>query len=116
MGNEKEFRDLRNRKIDNEAEKKKNKGSLPTDMQKALEYGVRACDLDVMSACANVARLVFHFFSSGPYFSSLKYLSVYKTTLNRSRKLFFPILLRRILGCTSLVMVYLEIRTKLKNI
>ncbi|VDO33275.1 unnamed protein product [Haemonchus placei] len=35
-------------------------GSLERDMYKALEYGIKACEMDVFQSCVNVARFV-HF-------------------------------------------------------
>ncbi|KHJ98743.1 Sel1 repeat protein [Oesophagostomum dentatum] len=32
-------------------------GSLDRDMYKALEYGIKACELDIPQSCANVARM-----------------------------------------------------------
>lgn len=32
-------------------------GSLHRDMYKALEYGIKACELDIPQSCANVARM-----------------------------------------------------------
>ncbi|WKX96091.1 hypothetical protein Q1695_012504 [Nippostrongylus brasiliensis] len=32
-------------------------GSLERDMYKALEYGIKACELDIPQSCANVSRM-----------------------------------------------------------
>lgn len=38
-------------------------GTLERDMYKSVEYGIKACELDIAQSCANVSRFVVPIFS-----------------------------------------------------
>uniref|UniRef100_A0A914EDI3 Uncharacterized protein n=1 Tax=Acrobeloides nanus TaxID=290746 RepID=A0A914EDI3_9BILA len=60
MSQDQKFLGKRHKIKDPQKEKKaKYRGSLPVDMQKALHYGILACDNNVVESCFNVQRMYY---------------------------------------------------------